>query len=325
MGYDSVLMQGSGTFSVEGVVSTVVPPPSKGGKMLVVSNGAYGLRMGKMCEIHGIDHKVLKYDDNQKPTASEVVAALKGGAFTHVGIIHHETTAGLLNPVEAIGVAINAFDPKITFIVDSMSGFGAYPLDLEKSHIHYMVSSANKNIEGVPGFAFAVFKKDKLVTEGVHARTLSLDMKANWEGLEANGQFRFTPPTHALLAFHQAMKEMKEEGGVDGRMARYKANCTELIKGMGELGFKPYLDDDKQGHIITTFLWPDDPHWDFQAFYNALGELGIVIYPGKLTKANCFRLGNIGRMFPSDMRYAVLCVQDVLTKMGVALPVKQIM
>jgi len=322
-GYECVLMQGSGTFAVEGVVSSIVPPPDKGGKMLVVSNGAYGLRMGKMCEIHGIDHTVLAYSETQSPTAAEVVKELEGSNYTHVGIIHHETTAGTLNPIEEIGPAIRDFDPSITFIVDSMSGFGAYPLDLEAGNIHYMVSSANKNIEGVPGFAFAICRKDKLEAEGDNARTLSLDMKANWAGLEAGGQFRFTPPTHALLAFHQAMKEHKAEGGVLGRQARYQANFDTLAAGMAEMGFYPYLAPDKQGCIITTFLVPDDPHWNFELFYTSLSERGIVIYPGKLTKAECFRLGSIGRLFPADMRTVVLAVKDVLTDMGVSLPVTQ--
>ena len=322
-GYECVLLQGSGTFTVEGVVSSVVPPPEKGGKMLVVSNGAYGLRMAKMCEIHGIDHAVLDYDETESPSADDVVAALQGGGFSHVGVIHHETTAGTLNDVESIGAAIRDLDPDITFIVDSMSGFGAYPLDLQAGNVHYVVSSANKNIEGVPGFAFAICRKDKLVGEGDNARTLSLDIKANWMGLENGGQFRFTPPTHALLAFHQAMKEHKEEGGVLGRQARYQANFDTLTVGMAEMGFYPYLSPAEQGCIITTFLVPDDANWDFEQFYSKLSERGIVIYPGKLTKAECFRLGSIGRLFPSDMRTVVLAVKDVLTEIGVNLPVTQ--
>lgn len=322
-GYECVLVQGSGTFAVESVVSSVVPPPADGGKLLVVSNGAYGLRMAKMCEIHGIDHEVLEYSETQAPTPQEVEAAVRGGGFTHVGLIHHETTAGTLNPVEAIGAALHALDPSLTFIVDSMSGFGCYPLDLRKGHVDYLVSSANKNIEGVPGFAFAICRRDRLVAQGGHARTLSLDLRANWESLESGGQFRFTPPTHALLAFHRAMRELRDEGGVAGRQARYQANAAALVAGMREMGFEPYLDADKQGCIITTYLVPDDRHWDFERFYDELAELGVVIYPGKLTKAECFRLGTIGRIFPHDVRAALLAIRDVLTRMGVALPVTQ--
>jgi 2-aminoethylphosphonate-pyruvate transaminase len=203
-GWECVLMQGSGTFAVEGIVSSVVPPPEAGGRILVVSNGAYGKRMADMCRIHGIDHVMIHYSETEAPSAADVVSALErhGGNFTHVGIIHHETTAGTLNPVEEIGAAIRDYDPSISYIVDSMSGFGAYPVDLEAGNVSYIVSSANKNIEGVPGFAFGLCRKDKLVSEGDNARTLALDMKANWAGLENGGQFRFTPPTHALMAFH---------------------------------------------------------------------------------------------------------------------------
>ena len=203
-GWECVLMQGSGTFAVEGTVSSVVPPPDQGGRILVVSNGAYGKRMADMCRIHNIDHVMIHYSETEAPTASDVISALErhGGNFSHVGIIHHETTAGTLNPVEEIGAAIKQYDPNISYIVDSMSGFGAYPVDLEAGNVSYIVSSANKNIEGVPGFAFGICRKDKLVSEGDNARSLSLDMKANWAGLENGGQFRFTPPTHALMAFH---------------------------------------------------------------------------------------------------------------------------
>lgn len=203
-GWECVLMQGSGTFAVEGTVSSVVPPPEQGGRILVVSNGAYGKRMADMCRIHGINHVLMHYSETEAPTAADVISALErhGGNFTHVGIIHHETTAGTLNPVEEIGAAIRQYNPEISYIVDSMSGFGAYPVDLEAGNVSYIVSSANKNIEGVPGFAFGICRKEKLVSEGDNARTLSLDMKANWAGLENGGQFRFTPPTHALMAFH---------------------------------------------------------------------------------------------------------------------------
>ena len=325
-GWECVLMQGSGTFAVEGVVSSVVPPPEQGGKILVVSNGAYGLRMANMCKIHGIDHAVLSYGERDAPTATDVVGALErlGGDFSHVGIIHHETTAGTLNPVEEIGAAIRDYDPNISFIVDSMSGFGAYPVDLEAGNVSYIVSSANKNIEGVPGFAFGLCRHDKLVSEGDNARTLSLDMKANWAGLEAGGQFRFTPPTHTLLAFHTALQELIAEGGQPARLARYEANAATLNEGMAAMGFEPFLEPDLQGCIINTYLVPDDPAWDFDAFYAGLAERGAVIYPGKLTQDECFRLGNIGRMFPHDMKFVTECIRDILEGMGVALPVRQI-
>jgi 2-aminoethylphosphonate-pyruvate transaminase len=322
-GWECVLVQGSGTMVVESVVNTVVPGRCAGGRLLVASNGAYGLRMAKMAEMYGIDVDVVQYDETHRVVASDISAALKKKRYTHVGCIHHETTAGTLNPIEEIGAAIRTTNPEVEFFVDSMSGFGCYDLDLERSNVSYLVSSANKNIEGVPGFAFALCRRTAL-ERGIHARSLSLDLLAQWKGLEANGQFRFTPPCHALLAFRQALAEHAAEGGVPGRRARYEANFDALKAGMAQMGFHPYLDEEAQGCIITTFLWPDDAAFDFPRFYRELSERGLVIYPGKLTKANCFRLGTIGRVFPHDYQTLLLAIKEVLTSMGVKLPVRQV-
>lgn len=321
-GWECVLVQGSGTMCVESVVNSVVPPKEKGGRLLVLSNGAYGKRMAQMAEMYGMDVDLIHYGETERVRPEDAAAALRKQKYTHVGCIHHETTAGTLNQIEDIGRAIRDADPSVRFFVDSMSGFGAYALDLEAANVSYIVSSANKNIEGVPGFAFCIARKDALEEAG-HARSLSLDLRAQWRGLEANGQFRFTPPCHSLLAFRQALAEHKAEGGVAGRHARYMANFTALKQGMGEMGFHPYLDEDAQGCIITTFLYPDDPAFDFPRFYRELSDRGLVIYPGKLTKADCFRLGTIGRLFPRDYQGLLLAIKEVLLGMGVKLPVTQ--
>lgn len=321
-GWECVLVQGSGSMVVESVINSCVPGRDAGGRLLVASNGAYGLRMAKIAEMYGVDVDVIQYSETDRVSASDVVAALKQKKYTHVGCIHHETTAGTLNPIEEIGAAIRATDPEVEFFVDSMSGFGAYHLDLEKANVTHLVSSANKNIEGVPGFAFALCRREALERSN-HARSLTLDLLAQWRGLENNGQFRFTPPCHALLAFRQALAEHAAEGGVAGRHARYTANFNTLKAGMAEMGFHPYLDEEAQGVIITTFLFPDDASFDFPRFYRELSERGLVIYPGKLTKADCFRLGTIGRLFPHDFCALLLAIKEVLTGMGVKLPVTQ--
>merc|ERR1712216_608274 len=322
-GWECVLMQGSGTMAVESIVNTCVPGPDKGGRLLVASNGAYGKRMAQMAQMYGIDVDVIQYDETEMVSAADVTEKLQEGKYSHVGVIHHETTAGTLNPIEEIGKAVKANDPSTTFFVDSMSAFGAYAVDLEAAGFDYLVSSANKNIEGVPGFAFALARRSKLEEEGVHARSLSLDLLAQWKGLEGNGQFRFTPPCHSLLAFRQALAEHEAEGGVAGRYARYKSNFDTLKSGMAEMGFHPYLDEKAQGCIITTFLFPDDKNFDFPRFYEELSSLGLVIYPGKLTKADCFRLGTIGRLYPRDVSLLLLAVKEVLQGMNVSLPVTQ--
>jgi len=326
-GYECVLQPGSGTFVVETVVGSVVPPPAKGGRILVIANGAYGLRMAQMCKMAGIDYELLEYPEQKVPTTSDVVGRLKDNAdrpYTHVGIIHHETSAGTLNPVELIGAAIKEHDPNISYIVDSMSGFGAHEVDMQAGNIHYLISSANKNIEGVPGFGFALCRRDRMEKEGVNARSVSLDLLAQWKGMEATGQFRFTPPVHALMAFRQALDEHEAEGGCAGRLARYRTNSEILRKGMADMGMTTFVPEEVSGFIIATFLCPDDPNFDFDTFYNLLSDRGMQIYPGKLANAECFRVANIGRIYPHDMRNLLSGIRETLLEMGLSLPVKQV-
>lgn len=321
-GYECVIVQGSGTFAVEATVSSVVP--KQGGKLLVLSNGAYGKRMAEIARIHGIPVSIRHYGEREAPRPEHAVEELHNDpSITHVGCIHHETTTGALNPIEAIGKAIHARSPKVSFIVDSMSGFGCYPVDMKVGHIDYLVSSSNKCIEAVPGFAYAVARREALEASKGNARTLSLDLLAQWQVLEATGQFRFTPPTHTLLAFRQALREHEAEGGQRGRLARYQHNFNVLCEGMAKMGFHPYLDDDIQGCIITTYMFPTDPKFDFPRLYKSLQDRGIVIYPGKLTEAECFRIGSIGRLFEADMRFLLTAFKDIMEEMGVQLPVTQ--
>lgn len=315
-GYEAILIQGSGTFGVESVISSAVP---KDGKLLVIVNGAYGERIVTMAGRHGIPVVVCRTDEDQLPDVPAIEAALKNDtAITHVAAVHCETTAGILNPVEAIGKIVKQSGRE--FIVDAMSSFGAIPLNLISAGVDYIISSANKCIEGVPGFAFVLARRESLLKSEGHARTLSLDLLAQWKGLEKDGQFRFTPPTHSLLAFAQALQELREEGGVAGRGARYQANHTALLTGMKRLGFRPYLAPAVQGCIITTFHYPRDPKFMFEEFYRRLSDKGFLIYPGKLTKLDCFRIANIGRLSEKDIQSLLAAVEKVLKEMGLPIP-----
>lgn len=314
-GYDAILMQGSGTFSVEAVLSSAVPP---GGGVLVVINGAYGERILQMCKVLKIDATALRFAENTPPDAEAVGKAIaETPGLTHVAVVHCETTTGIYNPIEAIGEVVS--QAGLAYFVDAMSSFGAVPIDFEAAHIDYLVSSANKCIEGVPGFGFIIARRATLDATVGWARSLSLDILAQLKGLEANGQFRFTPPTHALLAFHQAVRELQEEGGVAGRAARYQHNNDVLVAGMRALGFQEYLPKELQGYIITSFLYPDSPAWDFETFYRKLNERGYTIYPGKVSNADCFRIGNIGRIFESDIRDLLAAIEAVSKEMGLKL------
>jgi len=312
--HECVLMQGSGTFAIESVISSAIP---RDGKLLVLVNGAYGRRIVQMARIHGIETEAIETTENRRisPKAvAERLAASRG--FTHVAVIHCETTTGIVNPIEEIGEIVES--AAAVYIVDAMSSFGAIPVDLAAARIDFLISSANKCIEGVPGFGFVLARRSRLLEAKGRARTLSLDLYAQWAGLEADGQFRFTPPTHALLAFYQALLELEAEGGVAGRGARYGANHAALMRGVAKMGIKAYLAQDDQSSIITTFCYPEHPRFSFAEFYERLSQLGFVIYPGKLTAEPCFRIGTIGRLSPADIEALLTAMRRVLEEMGAA-------
>jgi 2-aminoethylphosphonate-pyruvate transaminase len=305
--YECVLMQGSGTFAIESVISSAVP---KDGKLLVLVNGAYGRRIAQIGRVHGIPVEVAEVPENRKITAGLAAERLSdGGGITHVAVVHCETTTGILNPIEEIGNVVSAAGA--AYIVDAMSSFGAIPVDLAAGHVDFLISSSNKCIEGVPGFGFVLARRSALEAAKGRARTLSLDLHAQWAGLEGDGQFRFTPPTHVLLAFDQALKELDQEGGVAGRGERYRQNHLMLCGGMRELGFEAYLAPEDQSYIITSFRYPADPAFQFEEFYTRLSDSGFVIYPGKLTRESCFRIGTIGRIYPADIGRLLGAIQVV--------------
>ncbi len=313
--YEAILMQGSGTFSVETVLTSTVP---HNGKVLIIINGAYGHRMVKICQIARVECSSLEFPENSQPDLKAVEEAIASDPdLTHVAVVHCETTTGIINPIAEIGEIVSRAGR--VYFVDAMSSFGAVPIDVAKYNIDYLVSSANKCIEGVPGFGFVIAKRDTLLATNGCARSLSLDLLSQWKGLEANGQFRFTPPTHALLAFHQALVELEAEGGVEGRGARYKSNCETLIAGMRAIGFVEYLPRELQGHIITSFRYPEHPNFEFEAFYQRLNDKGYVIYPGKVSNADCFRIGTIGRVFEADIHALLAAIGETLAEMDIKL------
>lgn len=311
--YVAVLMQGSGTFAVESVLSSVIP---RNGKLLVAINGAYGHRMAKIADVLGISCRTLVFEEATPVRVERLRHALReDSAITHVGTIHCETSTGILNPVAELGRVVS--ESGRTFIVDAMSSLGGIPINLAADKIDFLISSANKCIQGVPGFAFVLARRDLLqATEG-YARSLSLDLLAQWKGLDSDGQFRFTPPTHSILAFQQALEELDQEGGIEARSARYSANQRQLMQGMNELGFDAYLAPEHQSHFITSFRFPAHSRFDFPAFYERLSELGFVIYPGKVSQAKCFRIGTIGHIFPQDVKALVAAIRRVLEEMQI--------
>jgi 2-aminoethylphosphonate-pyruvate transaminase len=306
-GWEAVLLQGSGTNGVEAVFATCVPPE---GKVCVVTNGAYGERMIRMLQHLQISHAVLRSPENELPDLTLLDEMLTADpAITHVAAVHCETTTGILNPIAEIGKISRRHC--CLFLVDAMSSFGAIPIDFAETGIDFLVSSANKCLEGVPGFCFVLARRETLLANESHVRSLSLNLADQLRGFEKNGQFRFTPPTHVLLAFEQALKEFISEGGVTARGTRYQRNHIALIEGMTQLGFKPYLASPLQSFIITAFHSPADARFRFADFYQHLSEKGFVIYPGKLTHAETFRIANIGHLFEPDIHALIKAIAEV--------------
>lgn len=311
-GWEVILLQGSGTFGVEAVFQTCVPPD---GKVAVFTNGAYGERIVQMLKHARIPHVVAHAAEEATLDPAVLDAWLaKEPTISHVAVVHCETTTGILNPIEALGRVVKRYGK--AFVVDAMSSFAGMPIDFAAAGVDFLVSSANKCIEGVPGFSFVFARRSLLLASEGWARSLSLDLLGQLKGFEKNGQFRYTPPTHALLAFDQALRELEAEGGIAARSERYRRNHATLVAGMARLGFRPLLAPAVQSHIITAFRYPDTG-FDFATFYRKLSERGFIIYPGKLTQVDTFRIGNIGRLFPHDLQQLVVAIAAVLAEMGI--------
>ncbi len=308
-----VPMQGSGTFSVEALLGTFVP---KDGKVLVLANGAYGLRAAETMRYLNRAFTLIDKGDYMPPRGDEVGAALDADpAITHVIAVHCETSSGILNPVEEISQATYARGRKL--LIDSMSAFGAIDLDVNKIRYEAMVSSANKCIEGVPGFGFVIARKSELERCKSNCHSLSLDVHAQWAAMVKTGQWRFTPPTHVVAAFLEALRLHAAEGGVAGRGARYARNRDVMVAGMRGLGFETLLKDRWLSPIIVTFFCPAHPKFVFTTFYELMKSKGFIIYPGKLTVVDSFRIGCIGRMDEHVMIRVVKAAEEALAEMGV--------
>ncbi|VEI13598.1 2-aminoethylphosphonate--pyruvate transaminase [Trueperella bialowiezensis] len=308
--YTAVLMQGSGTFGVESVITSAVGSDER---VLILTNGAYGERIVQIARTAGVPHNVLNWNYDEVPQADVVRDHLAANPdVTHVAMVHCETTSGILNELEPIAKVVK--DAGLTFIVDAMSSFGGIPIAVGELGIDFIISSANKCIQGVPGFSFIIARRDALETCKGKARSLSLDLYDQWAGMDGDGKWRYTSPTHTVLAFAQAIRELEAEGGVSARYERYSENNEILISGLRELGIQTYVGDEHQSPIITTFFYPEGATFSFQDMYDYIKERGYAIYPGKVTEADTFRIGNIGEIYPDDMRKVVEIIGEYLNQ-----------
>ncbi|MCE2510503.1 MAG: 2-aminoethylphosphonate--pyruvate transaminase [Alphaproteobacteria bacterium] len=308
VGHVCVPVQGSGTFGIEAMLGTLVP---REGKVLVLVNGAYGARMAEIVARMGRNHLVVSHEENRPLDPQALEEALVGDpVITHVAAVHCETGSGLLNPIEEIAAVAARQGRRL--LLDAISTFGALPLDVAALPCDAAVGSANKCLEGVPGVAFVILRKDSLAASQGNASSLSLDLFEQWQALEKTGQWRFTPPTQVVAALGQALEEHAAEGAVRGRGDRYRANCRTLVEGMRELGFQTFLPDALQAPIIVAFHSPRDKNFVFSAFYDFLRDKGYVIYPGKVTTADTFRIGCIGKVYEEDVLSVLAAVREAM-------------
>ncbi|PSJ44436.1 2-aminoethylphosphonate--pyruvate transaminase [Zobellella endophytica] len=308
-GYTSVLMQGSGTAGVESVLGSAIPAE---GKLLVLSNGAYGRRMGDIARCLGLSLATVDVADTEPLSAELLTRALAADpAISHVAFVHCETTTGILNPLAELCQAAKAAGK--TLIVDAMSSFGGVPMDVGDLAIDFLISSANKCIQGVPGFCFIIAREASMRQCEGRARSVSLDLFDQWQCMEQQGgKWRFTSPTHVVRAFAQALTELELEGGVAARHHRYQSNQRALVDGMARLGCEPLVARDWQSPIITVFAAPTSPDYDFKRFYIGLKEQGYVIYPGKVSAVDCFRIGTIGEVYQADVAGLLAAIENVI-------------
>jgi 2-aminoethylphosphonate-pyruvate transaminase len=308
-----VPLQGSGTFAVEASINTLVP---RNGHVLVLINGAYGKRLARLTEMMGRKLSVIETADDVPTTADDVARLLDADAtITHVGLIHCETSTGMLNPLAEIAAAVAQRGRRL--IVDAMSSFGALPIDAASIAFDALIAASGKCIEGPPGMGFVIARKSALEKCGGNSTSLALDLHDQWTYMEKTTQWRYTPPTHVVVALDAALDQYLAAGGQAARLARYTANYDTLVSGMKEMGFRVFLDPAVQAPIIVTFHAPADAKYAFKAFYDNVRDKGFVLYPGKLTQLETFRVGCIGAVGAQEMRHAVNAVRDTLREMGI--------
>ncbi len=309
-----VPLQGSGTFSVEAAVATLVP---RQGHVLVLDNGAYCKRFGKLATLMGRRTTILERAEDEPVSAEELDSQLqKDPSITHVGLIHCETGTGVLNPLQAVSDVCQRHGKGL--IVDAMSSFAALNIDARKEHFDALIAASGKCVEGVPGMGFVFIRKSVLEDCAGNSHSLAMDLYDQHAYMEKTTQWRFTPPTHVVAALAEALVQFEEEGGQPARLARYTDNCRTLTDGMAAIGFKPFLRPEIQAPIIVTFHAPADARYQFKAFYDAAKQRGFILYPGKLTKLETFRVGCIGAIGRNEMQQAVNAVADALREMGSA-------
>ncbi len=313
--YTSILMPGSGTYSNEAVLNSCIQKNDTNNTLLIIINGKYGNRLKDIALKLSINIKILTYSEQDAIQITDVEKIIKeNDDIKYIAMVHHETSTGQINPIEQVGNISKKYNKVL--IVDAMSSFGAFELDIYNFNIDFLISSSNKCLEGVPGLGFVICKISSLQNSN-HSNSISLDILEQWKNFEKNNEFRFTPPTHSVMAFAKALDELENDEGMLGRIKRYKENYNILKIGMKKLGFKCFLSDDLQGYFITSFLYLENPNFIFDDFYNKLNDKGYILYAGCLTEIETFRIGNIGQIYEKDIINLLENIKVILNEMNI--------
>jgi 2-aminoethylphosphonate-pyruvate transaminase len=312
--HECVPLQGSGTFAVEAAIGTLV---ARHGHVLVPQNGAYCQRIARICRVLGRQLTTLDYAEDEPVMPADIERALTADrSITHVALVHCETSTGILNPLQEVAQVVAAQGRGL--IVDAMSSFGALEIDARRTPFDAVVAASGKCLEGPPGMGFVLARRALLERCEGNSHSLAMDLHDQWVYMQKTTQWRFTPPTHVVAAFDAAIAQYLEEGGLTARQARYAHNCRTLIDGMAQLGLRTFLPAAIQAPIIVTFHAPDSPRYTFKSFYNAVKARGYILYPGKLTALETFRVGCMGQLGERGMAGAVAAVGQVLAEMRAA-------
>jgi 2-aminoethylphosphonate-pyruvate transaminase len=312
--HECVPLQGSGTFAVEAAIGTLV---ARNGHVLVPQNGAYCQRIARICRVLGRKLTTLDYAEDKPVMPGDIERALTADrSITHVALVHCETSTGILNPLQDVAQVVAAQGRGL--IVDAMSSFGALQIDARRTPFDAVVAASGKCLEGPPGMGFVLARRALLERCEGNSHSLVMDLHDQWIYMQKTTQWRFTPPTHVVAAFDAAIAQYLEEGGLAARHARYAHNCRTLIEGMAQLGLRTFLPALIQAPIIVTFHAPDSPRYTFKSFYNAVKARGYILYPGKLTALETFRVGCMGQLGERGMAGAVAAVGQVLAEMRAA-------
>ena len=312
--HECVPLQGSGTFSVEAAIGTLVP---RDGHILVPLNGAYCQRIARICRVLGRKLTTIDYAEDAAVRAEDIDRKLAADtSITHVALVHCETSTGILNPLQQVAEVVARHGRGL--IVDAMSSFGALAIDARRTPFDAIIAASGKCLEGPPGMAFVIARRSVLERAEGNSHSLAMDLYEQWIYMQKTTQWRYTPPTHVVAAFDSAIEQYLKEGGCAARGARYAGNCRTLINGFSQLGLRSFLPEEIQAPIIVTFHAPRVPHYEFKSFYEAVKSRGYILYPGKLTALETFRVGCMGQLGDRGMAGAVEAVAEVLADLSAA-------